>query len=143
MAAGRRIYLVSCVGQKQPFAAEAQDLYTSAWFRKAREYVIKSGSPWFILSAEHGLVFPERVLEPYEKTLNTMKVAERRDWARRVQAQIELELPNAIEVMIFAGARYREYLEPWLRRRYATVEVPMEGLQIGKQLQWLSENEPS
>ncbi len=143
VVADRRVYLVSCVGQKQPYPAIAQELYISPWFRKAREYVDKSGSPWFILSAEHGLVSPKQVLEPYEKTLNAMKVAERREWARRVQAQIEFVMPNAVEVVIFAGARYRECLEPWLRRRYATVSVPMHGLQIGKQLQWLSENEPS
>lgn len=143
MADHRRVYLVSCVAQKRPFAAEAQDLYTSPWFRKARQYVVRSGCPWFILSAEHGLVSPEQVLEPYDKTLNTMKVAERRAWARRVQVQMAIELPDAIEVVILAGAKYRGYLESWLRSRYSTVSVPMRGLRIGEQLRWLSENEPS
>ena len=143
MLDNRRIYLVSCVGQKQPVRAAAQDLYTSAWFRKARQYVVKSSCPWFILSAEYGVVCPEQILEPYDKSLNTMDISERRAWARRVKAQMEIALPDAIEVVIFAGAKYRECLESWLRSRYSTVSVPMRGLQIGKQLQWLSENEPS
>ena len=67
MAAFRRIYLVSCVSQKLSHPAPAQNLYTSAWFQKARSFVLKSGSPWYILSAEHGLVHPEQVLAPYEK----------------------------------------------------------------------------
>lgn len=142
MSSDRRIYLVSCVSRKTPYCAPARDLYVSSLFQKARAYVLKSGSPWFILSAEHGLVHPDDVLAPYEKTLNNMRVAERRAWAEKVQSQMEQVLPGADEVIIFAGTRYREHLEDWLNRRFARVQVPMRGLQIGKQLQWLTENEP-
>ena len=143
MAAFRRIYLVSCVSQKLSHPAPAQNLYTSAWFQKARSFVLKSGSPWYILSAEHGLVHPEQVLAPYEKTLTTFRAAERREWANQVRVQMEQALPETDEIIVFAGDRYREHLEPWLRRRFARVSVPMRGLQIGKQLQWLSNNEPT
>ena len=142
MSSDRRIYLVSCVSQKTTYCAPARDLYVSPWFQKACAYVLKSGSPWFILSAEHGLVHPDHVLAPYEKTLNNMRVAERRAWAEKVQSQMEQALPDADEVIILAGTRYREHLEDWLNRRFAHVQVPMRGLQIGKQLQWLTENEP-
>ncbi|MYC31617.1 MAG: hypothetical protein F4X64_00375 [Chloroflexi bacterium] len=142
MSAHHRVYLVSCVSQKTPYPNRAGDLYVSPLFRKARAYVLKSGSPWFILSAEHGLVHPDDVLDPYEKTLNNMRAAERRAWAEKVQYQMETMLPDADEIVLFAGQRYREYIESWLRRRFASVQVPMRGLQIGKQLQWLSENEP-
>ena len=142
MSFDRRIYLVSCVSQKTPYPAPAQDLNTSIWFQKARAYVLKSGSPWFILSAEHGLVHPDDVLTPYDKTLNNMGAAERRAWAEKVQSQMGQSLPDADEVVILAGTRYREHLEDWLHPRFARVQVPMRGLQIGKQLQWLTENEP-
>ena len=142
MSSDRRIYLVSCVSRKTPYPAPARDLYESQWFRKARAYVLKSGSPWFILSAEHGLVHPDDVLAPYEKTLNNMRAAERRAWAEKVQSQMEQALPDADEVVILAGKLYRERLEPWLRSRYASVRVPMRNLRIGEQLHWLSENEP-
>ena len=142
MLSDRRIYLVSCVSQKTPYPAPAQDLYTSTWFQKARAYVLKSGSPWFILSAEHGLVHPYDVLTPYERTLKNMSAAERCAWAERVQSQMKQSLPDADEVVILAGTHYREHLEDWLHRRFARVQVPMRGLQIGKQLQWLTENEP-
>lgn len=121
MATERRIYLVSCVSQKTLYPAPARDLYVSPLFQKARAYVLKSSSPWFILSAEHGLVHPDDVLAPYEKTLNNMRVAERRAWAEKVRNQMEQELPDADEVVILAGARYREHLEDWLNRRFAHV----------------------
>ena len=141
MTSVSRVYLVSCVSQKLDNPALAQDLYTSPWFQKARRYVLKSGSPWYILSAEHGLVHPEQILAPYEKTLNTLGAAERRAWAREVQTQMEQALPEADEIILLAGARYRDHLEPWLRRRFTRVSVPMRGLQFGKQLQWLSNRE--
>jgi hypothetical protein len=49
----------------------------SDWFLKARHYVDQSGAPWFILSAEYGLVPPDQVISPYERTLNTMPVLAR------------------------------------------------------------------
>ncbi len=68
------VYLVSCVSKKRSSRAPAKDLYLSDWFIKARNFVEANGGPWFILSAEHGLVAPDDLLEPYEKTLNTMSV---------------------------------------------------------------------
>jgi hypothetical protein len=77
-----------------------------------------------------------QVLVPYDETLNNMKVAERRAWASRVTTQMDQLVLSVGTVVVFAGLRYREFLMDYLNRR-APVEVPMEGLRIGKQLQWL------
>ena len=132
-----RVFLVSCVAGKRAKPTPAAELYTSAWFIKTRELVEASGEPWFILSAEHGLLAPDMVIAPYERTLNTMSASERREWARRVQQQMEESLPKADEVVVLAGNRYRENLMTYLRKRFSTVTVPMEGLTIGRQLSWL------
>src|SRR5688500_13656795 len=108
-------HLVSCVGQKQSQAAKAQDLYVSEWFKKARAFVEARSSPWFIRSAEHGLVDPKQVSAPYQKTLNEMGVRDRRAWAEKVIAQMEEELPQCEEIVILAGARYRQLLVDYLR----------------------------
>ena len=47
-------------------------------------------------------------------------------------------LPAAAEVMFLAGERYREVLAPFLELRGFTVQVPMAGLKMGRQLQWLN-----
>src|SRR5690606_13413659 len=57
----RTIALVSCVSSKEPHAAPARDLYTSALFRKARAYAERNADAWYILSAKYGLVDPNRV----------------------------------------------------------------------------------
>jgi len=136
-----RVFLVSCVAGKRSEPTPAAELYTSAWFIKARELVEASGEPWFILSAEHGLLAPDQVIAPYERTLNTISASERRDWGQRVQQQIEARPINADEVVVLAGNRYRANLMPYLRKRFSKVTVPMEGLTIGRQLSWLDNAE--
>lgn len=63
------VVLISCVKTKLEVPAAAKDLYVSPLFLKERRYAESSGRPWFILSAEHGLVGPEEWLAPYERYL--------------------------------------------------------------------------
>ena len=135
-------YLVSCVGQKRTSPSTAKDLYTSSWFRKARAYVESRESPWHILSAEHGVLDPIRVVDPYEKTLNTMAIHDRRLWVERVFSQLQAVGAAEGKLSLLAGQRYREFLVPKLLAIGVEVEIPMEGLGIGEQLRWLTERGP-
>lgn len=109
---------------------------------KARAYVERASSPWFILSAEYGLLDPSAVVAPYEKTLNNMGIRERREWAQKVIDQLKKRLPDCEEIVVLAGARYREFLMTYLSTRAKRVAVPMEGLAIGQQLSWLASHTP-
>ena len=131
------LYLVACVSRKGDAPARAKDLYQSDWFGKARVWVEQTGRPWFILSAKYGLVHPEAVIVPYEKTLNTMPAAERRAWAADTIKQLEPHLDGVESVVFLAGQRYRKHLESPLRSRGIAVSAPMAGLGIGRQLAWL------
>jgi hypothetical protein len=133
-----RAFLVSCVAVKQPYTTRAADLYVSPWFLKVRELVETTGDPWFILSAEHGLIAPDAIVAPYNRTLNTMPVADRQAWGARVRRQMSVSLPKVEEIVVLAGMRYRENIMAWLTSEYTKVTVPMAGLPIGKQLSWLS-----
>ena len=135
------IVLVSCVKSKLPHSAPARELYTSAWFQKARRIVEASGSSWFVLSSLYGLVAPNTKIAPYEYTLNTVGVAERRAWATKVLDKLLPETAGQRRVVMFAGHRYREFLIEPLRRHGITVVVPMAHLTRGEQLAWLSEHE--
>ena len=137
MANKNRIYLVSCVAKKRTGTVAAKDLYISPWFRLARRYVESSGGPWFILSTKYGLLKPDRPISPYDETLNRMKAADRRAWAERVISQMDKHPPEADEVAILAGFRYRQYLGSYLSNRFSSVRVPMQGLKFGEQLSWL------
>ena len=135
----QRIALVSCVKQKRTSAAPARELYVSELFRRQRRYAEARADAWYILSAEHGLLHPDQVVAPYERTLNNMRKPERLAWASRVQRQLLEVLPASAEVILLAGARYRENLEPFLRSMGHEVSVPLAGLALGKQLKYLKE----
>ena len=88
----------------------------------------------YILSAKYGLVDPEKEIEPYEQTLNTMKSGQVKDWTLDVIDQMEGKVNfQKDEIIFLAGERYRKFLMPLCRN----AKVPLEGLGIGKQLGWL------
>jgi hypothetical protein len=87
-AATGDVPLVGCVKGKLGHPAPARDLYTSALFRKERDYAIRSGLPWFVLSAKHGLVAPPIVLAPYDLRLSKTARRYRREWGQRVLIQL-------------------------------------------------------
>ncbi len=132
------IGLISCVSRKRPIASRAEDLYDSALFLKSRDYIRSRCGTWAILSAKYGLVDPDQVIEPYEETLNTKTAAERRDWSQRVWNVLRSRINPGDEILILAGQKYREHLVPLLEAHGCQVHVPLKGLSIGRQLQWLT-----
>jgi hypothetical protein len=133
----RRVGLVGCVKQKAASPRRARDLYTSALFAGRRRYVERTCSEWWILSALHGLVSPEDVLEPYDVTLKDASRAELRDWSNKVLARLDdrAGLRPGDVVEIHAGSEYRAFgLVQGLRNRGVAVIVPAEGMTLGRQL---------
>jgi len=131
------IVLISCVSKKLPYKAKAMDLYISPLFRMNLKYAQQfSPQKVFILSAKYGLVQLDEEIEPYDVTLNKMSVCERRNWAAKVVSQLQdhTDLKND-HFVILAGQKYRQYLLPHLKY----YEVPLAGLPIGRQLQFLRE----
>ena len=104
-----------------------------------KNLVEATDSPWYILSAKYGLVDPDTKLEPYEFTLKTQGVAERRAWAKTVLEELLPLIKSFKRIVIFAGADYREFLVEPLKQQGLEVVIPMEGLSFGKQLAWLAE----
>ena len=132
-----RIGLVGCGKGKATTPARASELYTSALFRGRREYVERTCDVWYVLSAKHGLLEPDRILEPYEQTVKSASRQERRDWSQRVVRDLRERVGslNGIVVEIHAGDEYRAYgLVDGLIAEGAQVEVPVAGLPLGKQL---------
>lgn len=69
-----KIALISCVKQKADKPQKARNLYISSLFVKSLEYAEKINvDKIYVLSAKYGLVPIDKVIEPYEKTLNNMK----------------------------------------------------------------------
>lgn len=128
------IYLIACCKTKGATAMPARDLYQSDLFVKSKEFAERAGSAWYVLSARYGLVHPDTVIEPYDTTLADFLPRERREWARRVIAQLDAAVPPGVLTIFLAGRLYREGLLEWAGRRFF---VPMAGLSLGEQKRWL------
>jgi hypothetical protein len=131
-----KVVLISCVSKKLHHKSKAQDLYVSPLFLKNLKYA-KSLNPdkIFILSAKYCLLKLNEEIEPYDKTLNKMCSNEIKEWANSVLNQLKKATDIETDEFIFlAGNNYRKFLLPYLKH----YKIPMLGLSIGKQLQWLS-----
>lgn len=128
----KKIFLISCVSQKRSQRAAAQDLYTSTLFTLNMRYARQlKPDAIFILSAKHGLLAPETMIDPYDVTLNEMSAPKRRQWAERVRDQLTACADLEHDHFIFlAGNNYRKHLLPHIRH----YDVPLVGLRIGEQL---------
>jgi hypothetical protein len=131
------LFLISCVSEKGDAPAPARDLYRSDWFRKAVAYAEAVGSEFLILSAEHGVVAPSDVIEPYERSLTKMGTRDRDAWARRVVAQLQNRKLGERPTVLLAGERYRHPFLVWYLGLLGSVSAPMAGLGIGQQKAWL------
>jgi cytoplasmic iron level regulating protein YaaA (DUF328/UPF0246 family) len=132
----KKIILISCVSKKLDRTAQAKDLYISPLFKKNLQYATSlNPDSIFILSAKYGLVHIHEEIEPYNVTLNNMPCRNIKEWADRVLNQLKTK--SDIEndhFTLLAGNNYRKYLLPHLKH----YNIPMEGLSIGRQLQWLT-----
>lgn len=132
-----RVGLVGCASTKLRRPAPARELYVSQLFKKASAYAEATCDRWYILSAKHGLVHPDAVLEPYDVKLgaNTRGQEPIHNWADRVRKQLAAELDGVpgVDLVVLAGVQYQTVVRPcqW------PFEIPMAGLGIGQQLGFL------
>lgn len=136
----RPITLVSCCREKGGSIAPARELYRSQLFRKSATWADRQGHDWFVLSAKHGLIKPDDRLAPYDHSVRNMTPYDRQYWANAVAEQLRaLALFWGVEhlnVTLLAGAAYANWIP--LVEDWCTVRQPLEGLQIGQRLQWLT-----
>lgn len=136
------IGLVSCVKKKRDEPTVPKDLYTSDYFKKMRSYAEQYHNDWYILSAKHGVLRPNgEPIEPYNQMLGSATKAEQQEWAKRVKDELSEMgiLEDRPTLVIHAGKPYYEELLPLLEDSEMSIEIPTEGLQIGKTKAWYKE----
>lgn len=133
-----RVALISCTKLKASYPCTAREMYQeSTLFKKAVNFIEQQDyDDWYVLSAKYGLLRQEDIIQPYDLTLNNMKVAERRKWSKMVIKQLEDLQLDITNFDFYAGAKYREYLIPALTQKGHACNVPLEGKAIGEQLSY-------
>ncbi|MFD2655320.1 DUF6884 domain-containing protein [Gracilibacillus thailandensis] len=98
--------VIGCGNAKRDEATEARDLYTSNYFGLKREYGEHFADRLVILSAEHGLVWGKRTIDPYDTTIDDVDrqaLVEKVSWSLRSPFT---DHSHADEVLLLAGRDY-------------------------------------
>jgi hypothetical protein len=111
-------------GQPQPVAR----LFESAGFAVAREHAVRSGHPWFVLSAKHGLLDPDDIVGPFDVQIGDQASGYRTTWGEWVVAQLaaRVQLQDAV-VEVHGGVDFAQPLRAPLARRGAVLDIPLPG----------------
>lgn len=136
-----KIVLISCAVKKAGFSCAAKDMYMGSYFKNSLIYA-KSLKPdkIFILSAKHGVISPNDIIEPYNVMLiksigfnkssetTVLSKDELRAWHLKVFADLQTltDVENDLFVFI-AGNAYTNYI----RGKLKNIEEPLKGLKFG------------
>lgn len=129
-----QIALIACCGEKKQESCKAEDIYKSPLFLLSKTWVKKRNLKWMILSAKHGLLNPDKIIDPYNLSLNNFKKDDLKKWDLMVQSQIKKTFLVPPFFVILAGHKYQG---PFKKFNYVDV---LKSLGIGQRLKFLKEN---
>ena len=134
-----RIFLISCSKSKRDSCAKAEQLYTSPLFRKSLLFAIsQNNSAYFIVSAKHGLLAPDAVVEPYDVTLKKMTAAARSSWGKSVAAKLSQIVKIGDSIVFLSGAAYSKPIIQHLRGQGILFQSPLQTKSLGQRLSFLA-----
>jgi hypothetical protein len=123
-----RVVLVGSSGEVAGSARPARELFASSGFARARAHAVRSGHPWFVLSAKHGLLDPDDVVGPFAVLIGDQPAGYRSAWAEWVVVQLADRVRlTGVTVEVHGGVDFAQALKGPLARRGARVEIPLPG----------------
>ncbi|MEG2411514.1 MAG: hypothetical protein RSA29_07395 [Clostridium sp.] len=134
---GKKIALISCSKSKKGYKCKAKELYSeSQLFKLSYLYAKTIADEVYILSAKHGVISEEELIEPYEKALTVYDYSEKKLWSQAVLYQLSKisDLKND-KFYILAGKDYYEDLLVDIKN----YELPLGKLRYGDRIKYLSE----
>lgn len=130
-----KIALIGCVKKKADIPCIAKDMYISPLFKGSYRLAKKMGAEKiFILSAKYGLIEENKIIVPYNMTLNNKTENNKKIWAYKVYQSLKKETNlNTDEFIILAGKNYYKYIIQKIK--YYT--IPLEGKSLFERISYL------
>jgi hypothetical protein len=121
-----RVLLVGSSGGMGREPRPARELFESSGFARARDLAVRSGAPWFVLSAKHGLLDPDDVVGPFDVLFGDQPVGYRITWGEWVVVQLgdRLALQDVV-VEVHGGVDFAQPLRAPLARRGAVLDIAL------------------
>ena len=118
------ISLIACSKSKQDHKCKAGEMYTGSLYTKSKELVEKSGEKWWILSAKHHLLDPDKEIEPYNEYLGDFSADELHAWEEEVIKEMkDAGIKEDEKIHVYAGKKYFEGLQ----ETFKNIECMWEG----------------
>lgn len=126
------VVICQCTSAKRDETVRAREIYDeSDYYRKQRAYAEAVADAWYIQSAEHGLLHPETVIEPYDTRPEDLEDTE--VWATKIAEGLGEYHPDGdVVVEVLGGAAYADPLTPELEHLGFEVLEPLRGQRIGE-----------
>lgn len=135
------IGLIACTKSKSTNRSPAALLYQSPLFRKSLLYSLSHTDRTYILSAKHGVLRLDDVIDPYEVSMKHLNSVQRAEWADKVALSLTELIKSTDKVYLLAGLDYSRPLLSTLRKIGCKVISPLSGKSLGHRISWLrSEN---
>ena len=97
----------------------AKKMYLGRLFKTVKEYSEGMGFDYVIISAKYGLIFPDDIIEGYEKALQTKEDV--KNIQSLVEEKIRSLLRNYDKIVVIAGEKYRDVLRNLWDERFVTI----------------------
>lgn len=132
------VLLVCCGRRKGTGTRRAAELYISPRVRLATRVARAVGKPFWIVSAKHGLLDPDRLVSPYDLSLDHLESRDLDWWRARLKEDLLRSYPSNIPRFVVLGSgEYANQIRHTLEDLRCSVETPIAGLPINLQLSWL------
>lgn len=132
------IVFIGCGATKMKNACKARKMYVGNYVQLCLAYAqtFTTQDNIYILSAKYGVLPLEKVIEPYNKTLNNMNIQEKQDWKNMVIKQLEeMNISKDTEVVFICGTNYYTLLEDY----FTNYKLPLPKQGIGIQQHFMIE----
>lgn len=131
-----RVALIGCGAQKAATTCSASELYRSQLFQASLRWALINCDRAFVLSAKHGLLDLDTLVEPYDQALPRDR-AGREVWGSRVGAQLVAAVGEVEATLVcLAGEKYADAISFDVPEWEYGWEEPLRGLEIGERLAW-------
>lgn len=109
------LIIMSCSATKGRAAAPAIDLYQGVMYSTFRSNAPETRPAVVILSAMHGFIDENRIIEPYEQRMTTARA---REMVAELSAFDSIEWPSGVHSILLAGGKtYQKVMWAAIERR--------------------------
>ena len=131
MEPNKPIVFVGCGVTKMKKPCTAKKMYVGHYVQTCLAYArtFTTEDNIYILSAKYGVLPLDKVIEPYDKTLNKMSKKEKQDWRNMVIGQLnDMGINQDTPVIFICGKNYYSLFEDYFNNY--TIGLPQQRILI-------------